>query len=363
MEKNKLLNIFSLHGIYFQNDENRLTANFLFLLSENRQTFLVSFLKEIGFSFDKKELAEAEITFQGHLIEDGQAFIPDAEIKIGDQLHIIIEAKIGTNHIYNEQIQLYSSYLAKSSSKNKQLICITQINESKLFNEIIINCELSKDSFCYFQWHQIIDILKKSIDLNTEVVRLNEKRIILGKRTDYSQRTVALFIDELEDTMYDKKIIDDIKIGAIPDITITTQDYWYMKTALKYNVWFPSGAAEYGLAPSKYVAYYETIDEGRNKNPTTITYIARNRIYWNRITLSDAKQIYELQNLFRDKSIAEEISTWCKDGDTFHVVLTEKPIRLSKPLHLRLTNKARILSKRKCAFSEFMSAKSIDDIL
>jgi hypothetical protein len=55
----------------------------------------------------------------------------------------------------------------------------------------------------------------------------------------------------------------------------------------------------------KIVAYYETIDEGRNKNPTTITYIAKNRIYWNRITLSDAKQIDELQHLFKDKGIVK----------------------------------------------------------
>jgi hypothetical protein len=115
------------------------------------------------------------------------------------------------------------------------------------------------------------------------------------------------------------------------------------------------------LTPSKYVAYYETNKSG-NKNPKTVTYLAKNKIFWNRITLSDAKQINELQYLFQNKELLKEISTWYKDEETFHIALTEEPTILNNPLILRQTNRARILSRRKCQLTTFLSAKILDDI-
>ena len=319
-------------------------------------------MTSLGFKFNKKELARAEIIFQSSFNENNSIGRPDAEIKIGDQLHLLIEAKIGTNHIYQKQIELYSSYLEKSPAQHKCFICITQINELKLFKNIIKNCKLPHNSFIYLKWYQIIDILKQSIDLTQETIKKNEKQIIYGKKVDYSLRISSLFIKELEDTMYDKKIINEIKIGEIPDITVTTQDPWFMKAALIFNVWFPSDAAKYGLKPSKYVAYYETMKTG-NENPKTISYIAKNKIYWNRITLSEAKQLDELKDLFANKDMSDEISKWGSDDDTFHIVLTEKPIKLSKSLPLIKSNYARILSKRKYSFSDIISANSIDELI
>jgi hypothetical protein len=109
-----MINIFSLHGKYFKNDENRLTANFLFLLSENRQTFLQAFLKKIGLSLKRQDLVNAKIIFQSHLEETEQSFIPDAEIKIDDMLHILIEAKVAHNHLYEDQIKKYSSVVLQN---------------------------------------------------------------------------------------------------------------------------------------------------------------------------------------------------------------------------------------------------------
>ena len=71
--------------------------------------------------------------------------------------------------------------------------------------------------------------------------------------------------------MYDKHVISQLPIGSIPDVTITVQRPWFMKVAFKHNIWFPSGTTKYGLTLSKYVAYYETNQQG-NANPKTITY-------------------------------------------------------------------------------------------
>jgi hypothetical protein len=124
-----MLNIFSLHGKYFQNDENRLTANFLFLLSENRQTFLNGFLKKLDYSFNKDDLAKAEINFQVPRSEGISSAIPDAEIKINKHLHLLIEAKVGTNRLNLNQVDTYSTILTESPSKDKMIVCITQIKK------------------------------------------------------------------------------------------------------------------------------------------------------------------------------------------------------------------------------------------
>jgi len=78
------------------------------------------------------------------------------------------------------------------------LICVTQINESKLFNRIISQSELSNKSFNSLQWYQIIDMLKYSLKLNPETAKKSEKSILHGKVTNRAQRTGDLFIKELE---------------------------------------------------------------------------------------------------------------------------------------------------------------------
>jgi hypothetical protein len=356
-----MLNIFSLHGKYFQNDENRLTANFLFLLSENRQTFLDGFLKRLGYSFNTDALARAEINFQVPRSEEMFSVIPDAEIKIHEHLHLLIEAKVGTNRLNLNQVDTYSKILTQSPSKDKMIVCITQINELKEFNEIIRKCCLPKKSYAYLQWHEVITLLKEELSLGYEEIDALERRLVYGRNVIYSKRIASLFLDELENTMYDKKVINELKVGDIPDITVTTQDPWFMNVALDFYIWFPSGATQYGLQPTKYVAYYETGKSG-NKNPKTISYIARNLIYWNRITLSEARQLGELKPLFKNEEINKEISSWYSDEDTFHIALTEAPIKLAQPLKLKKSNYARVLSKRKYSFAEFIAATSIDDL-
>ena len=164
-----MLNLFSLHGKYFQDDENRLTANILFLLSENRRTFLRAFLAALGYDCTDAQLSKTEILFQSSFEADDQLSIPDAELIIGDDIHVLIEAKIGTNRLYHDQISRYSQYLAECGATSKKLVCITQVNQLKTFHDITgrINYPgLSSDSFQYFQWHEILDMLRTSIGAN-----------------------------------------------------------------------------------------------------------------------------------------------------------------------------------------------------
>ncbi len=89
-----MLNIFSLHGDYFRNDENRLTGNVMFLLSEARHTFLAKLLQRIDASTDLGRLESARIEFQVYPSSSDERGIPDAQIRISDDVHVLIEAKI-----------------------------------------------------------------------------------------------------------------------------------------------------------------------------------------------------------------------------------------------------------------------------
>lgn len=93
------LNLFSLHGKYFEDDENRFTVNVLFMLSEFRSTFLPAFLERCGVGLPPHSCSKIRIRFQApHVAASGDVRIPDGEIRMEDDFHLLIEAKIGRTH-------------------------------------------------------------------------------------------------------------------------------------------------------------------------------------------------------------------------------------------------------------------------
>jgi len=359
-----MLNIFSLHGKYFENHENRFTANVLFLLSESRSDFLPEFLKLVGIDDGNLNLSALKFIFQSNVATDSGREIPDAEIKLGDDLHMVLEAKIGHNLLSLRQLREYADLLKVSTARRKKLVCITQINEEHAFLRIKAELEpkIVRPGTCVLlQWHQVLKTLRTSKRLDDSKVRTLNGRVRCGRGVECSLRLAALFLDEVENDMYERKIVADLTSGDLSDVSVTTQNPWFMEIAKKYRIWFPSGQTKYGLGPAMYVAYYETAKEG-NLNPRHISYLARNLIFWNRITVEDARQCPELELLFKDKQAAAEISSWYDRGETLHVALTEEPIRLRRPIPLGKRNVARVLSKRRYSLPDIVNASTIDDL-
>jgi hypothetical protein len=360
-EIKKLLNIFSLHGKYFQDDENRFTANFLFLLSEARTVLLPALVKDLNLDPSGLNFAAADIVFQSHLPSGTD--IPDAEIRLGDHIQILLEAKIDRNGLGLDQIRRYATYLAGTAMRQKRLLCVTQFNDQENFNSITRDLDglhLPASAYTYRQWHHLLDLVKKGLGISASNHQASDNRVLYGRSVNYHQRIAALFIQEVEQTMFDKKSVNELRAGDLEDVKVTCQKPWFMRIAREYNVWFPSGATAYGLCPSRYVAYYETAD-AENENPSQIAYIARNRIFWNRISIGDARQIEELVPLFSDHRAADEIATWGEPQKTFHVALTEPPVRLSRPIPLQNPKYARVLSRRNYSFTKFLNARTVDD--
>ena len=361
----KPLNIFSLHGKYFRNDENRLTANFLFLLSELRSTAMPEFLRLVNVPYEGLDLAKIRVAFQSHVATASGIGIPDGELRLGDQVHLLIEAKIGHRHLTSSQLNRHARYLSQSEAATKRMVCITQVDERARFDSIVASLEpeiLPPNTCYYVRWYQLLESIKRSLGLSWQIQADTDRRILHGREVDYGQRITTLFLKEVEQSMYYKRIIDEIPSGGLDDVVVTTQKSWFMKVARHHRVWFPSGSLEYGLRPSKYVAYYETAD-GSNENPSAISYLARNRIWWSRISVSDARQHRELKRFFADNDVAHTISSWYEDTGTFHLVLTEKPVKLRRPIPLGKNRKyARVLSRRRYSLTDLMNAATVDDL-
>jgi hypothetical protein len=158
-------------------------------------------------------------------------------------------------------------------------------------------------------------------------------------------------------------IIQAHEIEDLKDVVTMNETPWFMYIAKKCNIWFPSsGRSVRWNTPTKYVAYYETekSDDSNlsNENPKTITYIAKNKKYWDEITITDARTIEELNPLFDDEAIKDKISSWTHK---FSVVLTESPIRLKSPIKI---GKMRIdgLPLRTYDLPKVINAENIDEL-
>ncbi len=359
-----MLNLFSLHGKYFQDDENRFTANFLVILSESRSAVLPAFLRSVGIVRDGNALKRVHISFQSRFELGSAVSIPDAELRLEEDMHLLVEAKIAQNGLDSQQLASYARYLSQSSAREKRMVCITQINDLHNFNSIVSKnstSDLPPENWYYFQWYKLLDLIKSSLRLTSSDLTSLDRNVLNGVSVGHAERLATLFLKEVESSMYDRKVVDEIASGELADIVVTTQDPWFMSVAKKWCIWFPSGATSFGLSPARYVAYYETNKEG-NENPRAISYIARNVIFWNRVTLGDARRLKELKNLFADREVNNEISRWYKEDQTFHVALTEKPVKLKHRISLGKRNLARVLSRRRYSMIKLMNAGTIDDL-
>lgn len=200
-------------------------------------------------------------------------------------------------------------------------------------------------------------MMKNSLRLNSLEKKL-EKKILRGNRLDYKKGVAFLFLKEVESTMYKKIKVSEQKINDVNEVIITVQDHKFMEIAKKYNIWLPSSSAEYGLSTAMYVAYYETNDKG-NKNPKSISHIAKIKTIWNRISFDDAKTIPELKPFLSSKY--SKILTF-KGDETFHIAITEKPIKLKNPIPLGRKNVARVLSRKNFSLIKFLNAETTDDL-
>ena len=358
------LNLFSFNEKYPKDDENRLTSSFMFSLSESRHKLLPEFLRKIGIT----EFDVAKIIVRFQVTEEGYRSIPDAEICSRDgKFRILIEAK-RNSRLDKKQLEKYATRLATYDEQIKKLLFITRVKEREFdsFKKYLESNILKEGACDAILWSDVVDLIKASGDLDKARINKINSKVVKGKRVmDYEERLSSLFLDYIGESMYSKKTVNELNSEELFDVTVTTQDPWFMYVALKHNVWFPSGSAS-NIAYSKYAAYYETNKEddeiglGKNTNPKMIKYIAKNITYWTQITVNEAKKEDELKSLFEDEKVSKVLNGWSGDPRTF--AKTDNPIKLKLPIIKGKKSNMNIWKLRHCSLVKFRNAETTDDL-
>lgn len=148
------LNFFYLFG----DQETGLTKAFAYTLAENR-VFLFSFLRNMGIGIKDNEsnFKKIEIVTEKVRGEHGRT---DIEIRLKGQFHLVIEAKVGTNKVIDQQKQ-YLPVLSKLEEPIKIMCFISQINEHRISE----NSDIKIKNINWFYIDNLIDsVLSNTIN-------------------------------------------------------------------------------------------------------------------------------------------------------------------------------------------------------
>ena len=344
------MNIFSLHGKWFENNENRLTSNILFFLDQFRVELLVPFIQTFlpMINLSSKNLNRCRISFQVY----DSGVIPDAEIILDSDTRILLESKIRSNIIGYDQIEEYCNRLKSTEVNypNYYLLIITQTDQkskiSQFANEVEKKGIISSERILSCQWKDVINLFKD----------YNRSNIILKK-------LMEMFLEEVEKTVYNRIDIDSLPLSQLHEIVLTTQKPEFFDMALEDCVFWPYA----NFSPSQYVAYYFTKD---CKNyGGTISHIARIKHIWHDVTIDEVfSSIPEFNNIpdfNRFKQRAERIY---QQGDPtlFAIAITEKPVELRLPIPFKHQkgNKLHpnILPGRHTTMAKLLEARTLEDL-
>lgn len=357
------MNLFSLHGKHFRNDENRLTANLAVLLNEARRGFLPAFLSLCEIPTERRSIKNVEIVIQEPQTHDEVRSILDAKVRLPGEFVAVIESKIGFNSVNSIQALKYASWLNSAPEMKRRLIFVTQIREP--IAEAEVRSALQSHGFqsveCNFLlWQQIFLLLRDSECLDPKGANRCQHRILNGVGVSSVERLSYLFLNEVEKMAYDLSIVDDLAVGDVEDVVVQVQHRWFMNVALNHNTWFPPSTSIHGLRPAKYVAYYQTAD---NEQPRHLSHIARIRKVWKRVSFEDARVLPEFESLFSNAELSSEVATFKNKEGLFHIALTDPPVALANPIPLGSPSTAQFLTKKRFPLTKLLAAKTTDDLL
>ena len=356
------MNLFSLHGKHFRDDENRLTANLAVMLNEAREGFLPAFLSAVGLRVESGLLAKVRLTLQEAHTQEESRSILDAKLMLADRFVAVIESKVGYNSITASQAVKYALWLEAEPSLDRVLIFVTQLREPLVEKGVLdelVRHGIESVRCVFLQWQQVFSMLRESEGLSRAGSMRMEKRVRAGRPVSSVQRLGYLFLQEVEKMAYDVSGIDELPVGEVEDVVVQVQDRWFMEVALGYNVWFPPSSSLRGLRPTKYVAYYQT--KG-NQLPSHLSHVARVHTIWRRVSFADALGLAEFRHFFAESALAKTVSEFKNKEGLFHIALTEKPVALAYPVPLGNPRGAQFLTKKRFALTRLLAARTTDDL-
>jgi hypothetical protein len=346
------MNLFSLHGKWYENNENRLTSNVLFFLSEFRDALLPPFWEKhlSQVPVEARAFTKARIRFQVH----DQGKYPDAEIIIGDDTRILVECKIKSNEAGREQLQEYATRLMGSQAvyPKHHLLVITQTDQRVAIKTHAAQIEQATgfpaQAITAVQWREIIETFIQAKD--------QAKNPVLS-------RLLIMFLQELQTTMYNRIDIDQRPLSDLNEVVLTSQDAHFYDMALTNCVFWPRNK----FSPSQFVGYYFT--KSCPEHGGTLSHIARIKHLWHDVTIDEVlTAIPEFRNIPKATEFAKTAAIIYKPGhpDKFTIGITHAPILLPRPIPYnhsqdQLLNPY-ILPGKTTTLAKVLSATSLADL-
>jgi hypothetical protein len=346
------MNLFTLHGKFYENNENRLTSNVLFFLSEFRRALLPPFwanwLSQVP--VESCALAKAQIRFQVY----DQGKYPDAEIIVGDDTRILVECKIKANVVGREQLQHYAERLMDSRAlyPRHHLLVITQTDQRAAVEAYAAQIEqmtgFPAQAITAVQWREVLQafILAESQAADPVLSRL-----------------LTMFLEELQTTMYNRIDIDQLPLFRLNEVVLTSQSDEFFDMALTHRVFWPKS----NFSPSQFVGYYFTMP--CRSYAGTLSHIARIKHLWHNVTIDEVlTAIPEFKNIPEADKFAAQAATIYGPGDPtqFAIGITDAPILLPRAIPYNSSRDQlihpNILPGRATTLAKVLSAKSLEDL-
>jgi len=171
--KLNLDSIFDIAG----SDENAITKSFGVLLRKDN-TLLNNFL---SVAFDKTYSIKKHLFDSTHFYFENKHSEGRTDIEIiNDEIHVIIESKIGTNTVKLKQANNYSEILNHSTPKIKCFIFLTEIGN--LVIDKNLKLKFPNIVFSNISWATTLKLLKNRRFIKVDLVREYEKYLLEGRK-------------------------------------------------------------------------------------------------------------------------------------------------------------------------------------
>lgn len=185
MKNSREIGNYSIFGEYKQ-DENRVTAALLHILKQGGEELINYILTNVG-----NTLPESEISVHTQTKKEGYNSVPDGELFCNFSFKIIIESKVAINAVDVRQLEDHRKRVVKEQAElgDVRLMYLTPDSNKPI--------SLSEDEM-WFSWQQIVDILKKYIDENSnELLTYLVGQFILlienmGLANDFENRVIVV---------------------------------------------------------------------------------------------------------------------------------------------------------------------------
>ena len=172
MLESRLNSIFDIAG----SNENALTRSFGVILRKDK-TLLNNFLSQAmgkPYSISKKLFDETSFHFEkSH--KDGRT---DIEIE-NQEIHVIIESKIGTNEVKLDQALKYSKELNQSTAKKKCFVFLTEMGNLEIDKKL--KSKYPNIIFTKISWDSTLELLRKRKEISVNLVNEYENYLLEGR--------------------------------------------------------------------------------------------------------------------------------------------------------------------------------------